>query len=79
MPGSPVTDPRVVTLPVFICLTIRLSVSSLCNEAPADLSTCLNASFTGLTGTDATWDASTGRVSKIPTGVVIENGAYVGI
>ena len=35
--------------------------------------------FTGLTGTDATWDASTGRVSKIPTGVVIENGAYVGI
>ena len=35
--------------------------------------------FTGLTGTDATWDASTGRVSKTPTGVVIENGAYVGI
>ena len=35
--------------------------------------------FTGLTGTDATWDASTGRVSKIPTGVVIENGAYVGM
>ncbi len=35
--------------------------------------------FDGLTGTGATWDASTGRVSKIPTGVVIQNGAYVGI
>lgn len=35
--------------------------------------------FSGLTGTNATWDASTGRVSKTPTGVVIQDGAYVGL
>lgn len=34
--------------------------------------------FSGLTGTDATWDAS-GAVSKEPKGMVIENGAYVGM
>ena len=34
--------------------------------------------FRGLTGTDATWDA-TGAVSKEPKGMVIENGAYVGM
>ena len=34
--------------------------------------------FSGLTGTDATWDA-TGAVSKEPKGMVIENGAYVGM
>ena len=38
-----------------------------------------NMTFSGLTGTDATWDASTGRVSKVPTGVVIKDGVYVGI
>lgn len=38
-----------------------------------------NMTFSGLTGTNATWDASTGRVSKVPTGVVIKDGAYVGI
>jgi len=35
-------------------------------------------SFDGLTGTDITWDA-TGAVSKAPRGMVIENGAYVGM
>lgn len=35
--------------------------------------------FGGLTGTGATWDSATGRVSKTPTGVVIQNGAYVGM
>ena len=34
--------------------------------------------FSGLTGTDATWDA-TGAVSKEPKGMVIDNGAYVGM
>lgn len=34
--------------------------------------------FTGLTGTDMTWDA-TGAVSKEPRGMVIQNGAYVGM
>lgn len=35
-------------------------------------------SFDGLTGTAMTWDA-TGAVSKSPKGMVIENGAYVGM
>lgn len=34
--------------------------------------------FDGLTGTGMTWDA-TGAVSKSPKGMVIENGAYVGL
>ena len=34
--------------------------------------------FDGLTGTGMTWDA-TGAVSKDPKGMVIENGAYVGL
>ena len=35
-------------------------------------------SFDGLTGKGMTWD-SNGFVSKVPTAVKIENGAYVGI
>ena len=34
--------------------------------------------FNGLTGDGMTWDA-TGAVSKTPKGMVIENGAYVGL
>jgi branched-chain amino acid transport system substrate-binding protein len=34
------------------------------------------ATFNGLTGTNMTWDAE-GMVSKMPTAVVVENGAYV--
>ena len=34
--------------------------------------------FDGLTGTGMTWDA-TGAVSKSPKGMVIQNGAYVGL
>lgn len=34
--------------------------------------------FSGLTGTEVTWDA-TGAVSKEPKGMVIQNGAYVGM
>ena len=34
--------------------------------------------FDGLTGTGMTWDTN-GRVSKSPKGMVIENGAYVGL
>ena len=34
--------------------------------------------FNGLTGTEVTWD-TTGAVSKDPKGMVIENGAYVGL
>ena len=35
-------------------------------------------SFDGLTGTGMTWDAE-GMVSKVPTAVVVNNGAYVGM
>ena len=34
--------------------------------------------FDGLTGTGMTWD-TTGAVSKSPKGMVIQNGAYVGL
>ena len=34
--------------------------------------------YDGLTGTGITWD-STGAVSKTPKGMVIKNGAYVGM
>ena len=34
-------------------------------------------SFDGLTGSGATWDAGTGRVTKDPIVVVITDGAYV--
>ena len=34
--------------------------------------------FDGLTGEGVTWD-STGAVSKSPKGMIIENGAYVGL
>ena len=34
--------------------------------------------FDGLTGEGMTWDAN-GQVSKSPKGMVIENGAYVGL
>ena len=34
--------------------------------------------FDGLTGTGIQWD-STGAVSKSPKGMMIENGAYVGM
>ena len=34
--------------------------------------------FDGLTGTGMTWDTN-GRVSKDPKGMVIKDGAYVGL
>ena len=34
--------------------------------------------FNGLTGENMTWNAE-GQVSKDPKGMVIENGAYVGL
>ena len=34
--------------------------------------------FDGLTGENMTWD-NTGAVSKSPKGMVINNGAYVGL
>ena len=34
--------------------------------------------FDGITGTSMTWEAS-GAVSKSPKGMIIQNGAYVGM
>ena len=49
----------------------------------AELSDSMIAQFTsmtfnGLTGENMTWD-TTGAVSKSPKGMVIQNGAYVGM
>jgi branched-chain amino acid transport system substrate-binding protein len=55
------------------------------DSSASDLCDLLVAKFTGsdfvyngLTGENMTWD-TTGAVSKAPKGMVIENGAYVGM
>ena len=53
------------------------SYSDLCDLLVAKF-TGSDFVFNGLTGEDMTWDA-TGAVSKAPKGMVIENGAYVGM
>ncbi len=54
-----------------------MSNEELCDALIATFPTI---TLTGLTGDGAgiTWDAS-GEVSKSPKGMVIENGAYVGM
>ena len=54
-----------------------MSASELCD---AMMETFPTITFTGLTGDGAgiTWDEN-GAVSKSPKGMVIENGAYVGM
>ena len=54
--------------------TADMSNDALCEAMIAQFSTM---TFDGLTGSGATWDAATGRVSKDPIVVVIQNGAYV--
>ena len=58
--------------------TPDMSAEELCGLMIEQFSTM---SFEGLTtgGAAATWDASTGRVSKVPSGVVIKDGIYVGM
>ena len=51
--------------------------STLCDLLMAEF-TSDSFEFNGLTGEGMTWDA-TGAVSKSPKGMVIENGAYVGL
>ena len=55
--------------------TADMSAQELCELMVATFPTI---TFDGLTGEGMTWDA-TGAVSKSPKGMVIENGAYVGM
>ena len=55
--------------------TADMSAEDLC---AAMIEQFTSMTFNGLTGDGMTWDAS-GAVSKSPKGMVIENGAYVGL
>ncbi|HIX90207.1 MAG TPA: ABC transporter substrate-binding protein [Candidatus Agathobaculum pullicola] len=55
--------------------TPDMSNEELCDAMIAQFT---SMTFNGLTGENMTWDAS-GAVSKSPKGMVIENGAYVGM
>jgi len=57
--------------------TTDMSAEELCDLLIAEF-TSSNFTFNGLTGDGMTWDAS-GAVSKSPKGMVIQNGAYVGM
>ena len=53
--------------------TTDMSAEDVCEALVAVMPTI---TYSGLTGTDMTWD-STGAVTKMPTAVVIQNGEYV--
>ncbi|RGH06917.1 amino acid ABC transporter substrate-binding protein [Firmicutes bacterium AF16-15] len=55
--------------------TADMSAEELCDKMIEAFPTL---TYDGLTGTGITWD-STGAVSKTPKGMVIKNGAYVGM
>ena len=55
--------------------TVDMSAQDLCEKMVATFPTI---TFDGLTGEGVTWDAS-GAVSKSPKGMVIKDGAYVGM
>lgn len=55
--------------------TPDMSAEDLCDKMVEQFT---SMTFDGLTGEGMTWD-STGAVSKSPKGMVIENGAYVGM
>lgn len=55
--------------------TPDMDAPALCEAMIKEFS---SMTFNGLTGTEVTWD-TTGAVSKDPKGMVIENGAYVGL
>ena len=54
---------------------VAVSAEELCDKMIEAFPTL---TYDGLTGTGITWD-STGAVSKTPKGMVIKNGAYVGM
>ena len=45
-------------------------------KSPAFVSAITSLKFTGLTGTDMSWNAE-GQVSKAPTAYVVKDGQYV--
>ena len=55
--------------------TPDMSAEDLCDKMIEQFT---SMTFDGLTGEGMTWD-ETGAVSKSPKGMVIENGAYVGM
>ena len=59
------------------CLEMGIDGSTSADAASAKLIEYFaDASYSGLTGADMTWDAN-GLISKIPTAVVVQNGIYV--
>ena len=58
-------------------VTADMSAADICEKMVATFSSA-DFSFDGLTGAGMTWAAS-GEVSKAPKGMVIQNGAYVGM
>ena len=58
-------------------ISTDISASELCDILMAKF-TSADFKFDGLTGDGMTWD-TTGAVSKSPKGMVIKNGAYVGL
>ena len=58
-------------------ISTDISASELCDILMAKF-TSADFKFDGLTGDGMTWD-NTGAVSKSPKGMVIKNGAYVGL
>ena len=58
-------------------ITADMSVSDICDKMEETF-TSSDFSFDGLTGTGMTW-STTGEVSKEPKGMVIKDGAYVGM
>ena len=58
-------------------ITADMSVSDICDKM-IETFTSSDFTFDGLTGTGMTW-STTGEVSKAPKGMVIKDGAYVGM
>lgn len=58
-------------------VTADMSASEICDKLIAGF-TASDFKISGLTGSDMTW-SETGEVSKAPKGMVIKNGAYVGM
>lgn len=56
-------------------VTADMSASDICDKLMGEFT---SMTFDGLTGEGMTWDA-TGAVTKSPKGMVIQNGAYVGM
>lgn len=58
-------------------VTPDMDAKTICDKLIGAI-TASDFSYDGLTGTGMTW-SDTGEVSKKPKGMVIKNGAYVGM